>query len=100
MCEVSRGHLGITPLAAVGLIILLIIPLQSINLCKNYFSFLFYFISVSVHTCAYVCAGAHRGQKRASNLLEVELQEVESRPSWVLGTKLESSARSAGTLRG
>ena len=45
-----------------------------------------------------MCAGALGGQKRASELLEVELVMVVSCLMWVLGTKLKSSTRAAHTL--
>jgi hypothetical protein len=42
---------------------------------------LLYFVSIGVFACIYVCAshmlpGAHRGQKRRSDLLELELKTV------------------------
>lgn len=42
--------------------------------------------------CAYKCS-AHRGQKRSSDLLELELQSVVGHLMWVRETELKSSAR-------
>lgn len=45
-----------------------------------------------------VCARATpRGQKRASDALEFELQLTVIHPVWVQGTKLKSSARRGNT---
>lgn len=41
----------------------------------------------------YMTVDAYRGQKRASELLEWELQMVMSHLKWVLGMKLVSSGR-------
>lgn len=46
----------------------------------------------------YVYAGGHGGQKKALNLLELELQVVMSCLTWELGTKLWSSATSVSAL--
>jgi hypothetical protein len=40
-----------------------------------------------------------RGQKRASDPLELKLHAVVSCPTWVLGTKFESSERDSNALR-
>lgn len=52
--------------------------------------------------CTYVpelsVPGACRNQKRASDLLELELQVVMSRLIWVLGTKLQSSGKAVTPL--
>jgi hypothetical protein len=45
----------------------------------------------------HVCS-THRGQKRASDPLELELQALVSCSTQVLGTELRSSARTARTL--
>lgn len=45
-----------------------------------------------------MCVGAQEGQRRAFVLLELELQAVVSRETWVLGTKLRVSGRAAGAL--
>lgn len=56
--------------------------------------FILLFAIICMHACLY-CESVHmnilrhRGQKRASNLLELELQVVMSHPTWVLGTGLE-----------
>lgn len=34
-----------------------------------------------------MCGGAFKGQKRVSDTLDLDLQEVVSHPMWVLGTK-------------
>jgi hypothetical protein len=51
-------------------------------------------ICASVWLCVCECS-AHGGQKRASDPPELELQVVVSRPLWVLGIELRSSARAA-----
>lgn len=43
-------------------------------------------------------AGAHRGEKRVLDPLELDLQATVSYPTWVLGTKLGSSAKATSTL--
>lgn len=43
-------------------------------------------------------AGAHGSQKRASDPLELELQEVLSHQEWVLGTKNWCSEKAARLL--
>jgi hypothetical protein len=47
--------------------------------------------------CARVCvhADASEGQKTLSDPQELELQVVVSHPTWVLGTKLRFSSRTA-----
>lgn len=47
-----------------------------------------------VHAHAHVYARAHGGQEKISDPLELELKII----TWVLGTKLPSSARAANTL--
>lgn len=39
--------------------------------------------------------GAYRGQKRVSDIRELELQAVVSSPMWVLESKLRSSKKQA-----
>lgn len=51
-----------------------------------------------VSLCMHMSTGASRGQKRASDPLEIKLHVVVSCPTWVLGEKLRSSGRSARTL--
>lgn len=41
---------------------------------------------------------AYRGQNRASESQELELQAVESSAKWVLGTNVGSSVRATNTL--
>lgn len=42
------------------------------------------------NVCVCLCTLGIQGfQNRASNLLELELQEIESYPAWVLGTKVQ-----------
>lgn len=55
---------------------------------------------ICVHACQYVYhvhLGAHEGQKRAWESLELELQEVVNHPVWILGIESQSSARVAST---
>ena len=59
--------------------------------------FLFMYVCIFVSVCL-VFVDAHRGQKRVSDLLELELQAVVNSPLWVLGTELWSSARAANVL--
>lgn len=40
--------------------------------------------------CVHVCASVHGGQKRISDLLELELQTGVSHQTWVPGTNLPS----------
>lgn len=47
---------------------------------------------VHVHAL-HMCANACRGQNRVLNPLELELQAIICHLMWVLGTKLQSSAR-------
>lgn len=56
------------------------------------------FLYVSVYIC-HVYAGAHRGPGRASDPLELELQEALSYPGWVLSLKLRTSGRTANSPR-
>jgi len=59
----------------------------------------FLFIHVHAFGSILLClCGAHKGQKRASDLLELELQVVVGCLMWVLGTELRSFARAANTL--
>lgn len=53
-----------------------------------------------VSVCRYVCVseGALADQKRAPDSLELELQVTVNCPSWVLGTDLRLSIRTAHTL--
>jgi hypothetical protein len=53
--------------------------------------------SITLCIC-HMCVGAQEGQRRAFALLELELQAVVSRETWVLGTKLRVSGRAAGAL--
>lgn len=48
--------------------------------------------------CICVSAGAYGVQKRASDLLKLELQVVLSHPVCVLGTKLSSFAKAVHAL--
>ena len=58
----------------------------------------FLFISILTSNSVYegggsevhMAAGVHRGQKRVSGSLELEVQALESYSTWVLGTKLGS----------
>lgn len=56
------------------------------------------FFYLTLHVCVFpeyayhMCAGANRGQKRASDL-ELELPYVHKLPMWVRGIELESSTR-------
>lgn len=54
-----------------------------------------YFIFIMCIGC---CVEAERGQKRSSDLLELQLEAAVSYPVWVLGTTLRSSARAERTL--
>lgn len=56
----------------------------------------FFYILLCVHLGVSMClvsAGATGSQKRAPELLELEVQIV--LPSWVLGTKLRTSVKAA-----
>lgn len=44
------------------------------------------YVCVCVSIC-HVCTGAHRGQKRVSETLELELLAIVGCQMWVLGTK-------------
>jgi hypothetical protein len=55
------------------------------------------FACFCVSVC-HVCTGAHRGQKRPSNPLELGLQALVSHPVWVLGSELGSSVRAIYAL--
>lgn len=55
---------------------------------KRFIIFNYAHLYVSVWVCTGVSAGTLRGQKRALDPLELELQVVRSHPTWVLGTKL------------
>lgn len=48
--------------------------------------------------CPHIAMGAHVGQKRASEPLELGFKVVVSCPMWVLGTELGSSVSAAGSL--
>lgn len=64
-----------------------------IHTILSYFEhFLRFLLCVCVCTLECMSTGALRSQKRASRLLELELQEVVSHLKWVLGTELRSSA--------
>lgn len=41
--------------------------------------------------CVPICTGAHTGQKRASEPIQLELQVVVRLSKWVLGTELQYS---------
>lgn len=49
-------------------------------------------VSLRVYVC-HMYAGACGSQRKVSDFLELELQEVVGHPMWVLGTKSRSSAR-------
>jgi hypothetical protein len=72
---------------------------------KNLFSikrFIFHYIHVyiCVSVCMYdhLCVDARKGQKRASDFPEQELQVAACCIIWVWGTKLRSSGRTSITL--
>lgn len=55
---------------------------------------MFYFHYLYEYTNIYLLsAGAHGGQKRLVDLLNLELQDVLSRVKWALGPKFSTSAR-------
>lgn len=41
--------------------------------------------------CVPICTGAHTGQKRVSDPIQLELQVVVRLSKWVLGTELQYS---------
>lgn len=53
---------------------------------------------VSVYRYVHMSAGACKGQKKASNFLQLELWVVVSCLTWVMGTGLGSSVRAVCTL--
>jgi len=55
-------------------------------------------LCMSLCDYTHVSAGTHRGQKRASDPLALEIQVVVSFLTWGLGTKLRFSARLVCTL--
>jgi hypothetical protein len=69
---------------------------------------LFTMLFLSFHMCVCVCVyvgthahvhlGLHIGWKRASDLLELELQAVVNCLEWVLGTECRSSPRVVNAL--
>lgn len=75
------------------------LPLQVSNTTPSSKAILFlkYIYMYCVFLCMYqMCTGAHGGEKRALDPLES--QAVVSHPTWVLETKLWSSAAAASTL--
>lgn len=55
-----------------------------------------------MRVCQSVCrvhAGTHSGQKRASDLLKLELQAFVSCLAWMLGTEIGFSETAAGILK-
>lgn len=63
---------------------------------------MYFFVCVHVcggrEGCVYVNAGTHRGQKGATDALELTFYFVVSYPMWLLGTVLCSSSRSVYVL--
>lgn len=51
-----------------------------------------------VNRYAFMNTSSYRGQKRALDFVELELQAVRSCQTWVLGTELRSSARAIFTI--
>jgi hypothetical protein len=69
--------------------------------------FIFIYVSVCTHVCAYayvceqhmyLCLGTLGGQKKVSVFLEQKLQIVVCSQMWVLGTELGSPGSAASTL--
>lgn len=58
----------------------------------------------SIFNCMFMCgsmhmnAGAQQDQKRASDTQDLKIQVASSRQTWVLKSKLLSSAKASGTL--
>lgn len=55
-------------------------------------------VSVCAHVCMCTRVGTRGGQKRAWESLELELQEVMSYTTWILGTEFWFLARVASAL--
>ena len=70
------------------------------ELISHYFLKCIY-VYLSVYMCVCVCVcncGTLRGQKRALDIPELELQEVVSCPIWVLKTKFKCYAKALYSL--
>lgn len=65
------------------------------------FSFILTYVYVCVSVCEYMYflrIGACRGRKKAHDPLELTLQMVVSRPTWLLETKSRTFARAGSVL--
>lgn len=71
----------------------------------QFYIYLVWFLACCLLLCICMCVCVdsvhivmHRGQERASDLLELELQVVMSHPTWVQGNKTSFSARAEYTF--
>ena len=88
-----------------------IIYIIYILICILYTNMYVYtYMCIYMHTCIWICigidmgegmhmCGAHRDQKMVLHPIEFRLQEVESHPTWVLGTKLSTYIRTVFSLK-